>query len=434
MSFVRNAAWLGGAQGLNLLFTLATRVLLARLLGAASFGAFGAALGAATLLSRALSFGSATASQVFASRPGRDRGTLIGTSLALASAVAVVATGIGFLLLGWIQATLLANHPGSGATLALLLAFLPVVIISMNLGVMLIPFRQVKAYSVLQLVGGSAFIVPCALLSLALPPIQAAAWAQVTLWLTVLIATTILLRDDLKTLRVDWDLAREMVAFGWRAWPNVCLSIGLASCAVLFGAPFLSPVELSLFVLALNIVEGVFSPHASVGQLMLSKAAADTQDAYGKTALLVRLSWVAFLGVGALMAATGWWLIPTVFGREFTTAYAVTLALLVGGAAHAIVRLLGNVFAGVGQPARTTRTLSAEMAAFLVLLVGLGQHGLWGVVAASSGSAVVGVVVGLDQFRRLSNLSWTDLLFSKRSDWSTLRPRPESQTDLPAAA
>ncbi len=421
MTFARGASWLSGTQVLNLLIMLISRIVLARVLGAQALGAFSAATNAMSVSSRVLSLGTASATQVMASRRGLERGSVVGTSLVLAGGVSLLASAVLLSTLSYFQQWFFSGHPEGMSAMVVMAWYVPVIVLSMNLGVMLIPFGNVRSYALLQIVGGGAFVVPCLILLQFYPPIQAAVISQVIVWSLVLVGTVYFLRDQLKGLRFDSGLAREMVSFGLRSWPNVCLNIGIASFATLFGARYLSPVELSLFVLGMNIVEGLFTPYGAMGQLMLTKVARDQEAGIEKTAIFLRLSVVAFLGMATVFGAVGFWAVPLVFGGEFAPAYAISMALFVTGASHALLKIMANVFSGLGHPQRTTLALAVELTAFFIALPYLASLGVWGLVGASVFAAVVGWWVAATQFCRLAEIGFAKLLLADRGDFDELR-------------
>lgn len=423
MSFIRNASILGFTQILNLVLTLASRIVLSRLLGPASYGAFGAASNAMSVSSRVLSLGTASASQYYSSKTTVPRGAVVGTSLGLALMVGVLSLAGTLALLKPFESWFFSAHP-SGMQAVMLMAWsMPLIVIAMNLGVMLIPFGNVRAYSTLQLIAGSAFIIPCLILVRFLPPLQAAAWAQMVVWFSVFVGTFWFLRHDFKDLRWSTPLAGQLMKFGLASWPNVCLNIGIASFSTLFGARYLTPEQLSIFVLAMNIVDGLFGPHVAMGQLVLSKSAGEEHQAQPKIMQLLRVSMGLFLGLFAMIAALGGVAIPLIFGSGFAESYPICLALFVTGASHALLKTMANAFAGAGRPGLTTWALGIEVLSLVAFLSLWGPSGLWGVVGSSVTAATLGWIIAVVQMCRLYCIKPVELLIPSSSDWVSLRTR-----------
>lgn len=420
-SFFRSASILGVAQVINMVLALASRIVLSRALGVSSYGAFGAATNAMSVTSRTLNFGSASAAQYFASKTAVPRHVVVGTSLVLALTVSLIALAGQFLILRLMQQQFFGQHPEGLQAVLLMSWSMPFIILAMNLGVMLIPLHRVREYGLLQVISSAAFVVICLALLRFMPPLLAAVWAQIAVWGAGLVATIWFLRGELVHMRWNFSLARQLLTFGFKSWPNGCLSIGIASFAVLFGARFMSPVELSVYVLAMNVVEGLFSPHMALGALVLSKQASEEDAAQPKVMRLLRVSLALFAGLFGMFVMFGWWLIPWVFGPAFSASFSVSLALFVTGASHAMLKSMGNAFAGSGRPELTTWALLGEVAALGGFLWAFGPLGIWGVVSASAAASLVGWSVALGQMRALYGVSVNDLIVSKRGDWEALR-------------
>lgn len=422
MKFLRQLLTLSTFQIVNLGLTLLSRIVLARVLVEAAFGAFGAALNATVVLSRILSFGLAPANQFYASKKQFDRGMVIATGAILALASSLIATGIAYALVPVVNSTLLGNHPNSQAMLNSFLPCLPVVILAMNLGVMLIPLGEVRAFGILQVLTGSAFILPFFIFRAFMPGADAAVWAQCSVWVFSLSYLVWKLSPFLSGLKWDKPLAKEMLVYGWKSWPNVILNIGLARVATLLGALYLSPRDLSIFVLAVNIVEGLTAPHSSLGQLVMTKSASDPEQ-FGRNLLkALRLSCLMLAGLTAALVLGGYFLIPILFGHGFKESYYVTLIVVLTAIAHIQLRTMSSYFAGLERPQLTTRALAIEMVLMLGLLPTLGsQFGLYGVAVASALSAVGSWAAAGWFLRRLIRAPIRDQLWPKKGDYVWMR-------------
>lgn len=411
MSFFRRAVLLGSSQLVSVLVTLVSRVVLTRLLGTASFGEFGLALNNITVLSRVLSMGIMPGSQHLASRKDLDRKQVIGTSLLvglLMGGAAWVAVWAGS---PFLRDTLFFRdqpHPEAWRMFLAMRDWLPVVMVAANLAVTLIPLGKIRPYAVFQgLAGVPLILISLALVAANLGAMDAVVWAQVGTWVWLLGYVFWHLRGEFGG--VDLDLAKRLFGYGVRAWPNVILGVGVARLATIFGAGFMGKVDLSIFVLGLNIVEATLAPYSMVGQLVLSRAS-DGTDPDGKSTLqLMRLSQVMLIAVLVLVAGLGPFLIPLLFGADFRAAYGVSLVLLITGFAHSQMRTLANFFAGKGKPEMATPGLATELVVLLALVFALGPTmGMQGLVIASIAGALLGTLVSSLQMRRLTASKWSE--------------------------
>jgi O-antigen/teichoic acid export membrane protein len=397
----RNAMTLASAQVLNLGLVFIGRIVLARLLGVAAFGAFGAALNAVTVLSRVLSFGSASASQFYAGKGDFDRKQILGTSLAISSIVSLFAGAILSATHGMVASTFFSEHPSGLIAYQALVWFVPLVILTMNLGVLLIPFGLVGKYGQTQVLQGGMFLVPCVILALFVPGLQASVIGQALVWVATFAFVSWHLWRTARGLSFCAELAHQMVKYGFKAWPNVCLNIGIARIATLIAAIYLGSVELGIFVLAMNLVEAACSPQIAAGQLILNRAASGSES--GATLRMMRLSVGYFACVAIVLVGFAWTLLPLVFGREFAPVRDVIGIVAITGAAHAMMKTIANFAAGQGKPQLATLGLLFESTALAVLLPTLApQFGIIGVAWAGAVSALLGWLTAGIQMRKLS--------------------------------
>jgi len=428
VSFFRSATLLGASQLINMVLTLVSRILLTRILGRDLFGEFGLALNNITVLSRIGSLGIAPASQYHAGKKQHPPEEVVPTAFWMSLVIGLGAFAVATLGKPWIYEGLFTGEvPHDQAWLVFyhMLPFLPVVIVAMSLAVMLIPLERKRAYTLMQ----ATAMVPLILVALGLwklvptlTPLRVVISAQLAAWFWMLGFSLYHLWPWLRRLRFSKPAARELLRYGWQAWPNVVLTVGAARFVTLFGAGFVAPRDLSIYILGLNLAEASLAPYTMVGQLVLSRVADDT-DADGKSTLqMMRLSWVLLVVIVLLFAVVGPWAVPLLFGAEFAPAVPVSIALCVTGFAHAQMATLSNFFAGKGQPGLTKWGLGAEVVAMFALLAWLGPlYGVWGLVGASIASAVLGWLVSTALLRRLINVRLRDQLLPTREDLALLK-------------
>lgn len=428
MSFFRSAALLGTSQLVNMGLTLVSRILLTRILGRDLFGEFGLALNNITVLSRIGSFGIAPGSQYHAGKKDFSPEEVVPTAFWVSLVIGLLSFAVATLGKPWIYQELFARdtpHDQAWLVFYHMLPFLPVVIVAMNLAVMMIPLERKRAYSVMQ----ATAMIPLIALALglwqfvpSLTPLRVVISAQLAAWFWMLGFAGWHLWPWLKRFRFSKPAARELLRYGLQAWPNVILTVGAARFITVFGAGYAEPRDLSIYILGLNLAEASLAPYTMVGQLVLSRVADDT-DADGKSTLqLMRLSWVLLLVIVLVFAAVGPWAVPLLFGPDFSPAVPVSIALCVTGFAHAQMATLSNFFAGKGQPGLTKWGLGAEVVAMFALLAWLGPlHGVWGLVAASIASALLGWLVSTALLRRKFAVRLRDQLLPTREDLELLR-------------
>lgn len=426
MSFARGALILSGSQGISLILSLLSRIILVRLLGQSLFGEFILATTTLQLSSRVLSLGLAPASQYYAGvEPEKPR--VIGTSLILGVLLALAALGISWWLLGptrgWFFETKDGiDHSLGYETYQILLPYLPLLILTMTLGVIFVPFGMTKQYGVLQAGAMLPFVLICSALALIGWKMQAAVTAQIATWVLLSIYLVWHLRPWLAKMRWDGDIARRMIHFGLKASPNVVLLIGVAKFGTLLGARYVDPAQLSLLVLGSTIVDALLSPYNAIGQLILTRSTGN-EESKGKTVLeFLRLSILLFLVLTLVVGLLGPLLIPLVFGRDFGGTYPFLMVFLIIGFMHAHFKTLSNFFAGRGRPNIAAIGLVIELGIIVggLLLFG-SQLRSWAMPVVGLAGAIFGWVMAMWSMHKLTGCRLRDQILPTGKDIDLLR-------------
>lgn len=422
MSFFRGAVILGSSQGINIVLTLVTRLVFARLLGEAVFGQFSAALNAVTLLSRGVSMGLAPSAQYHASQKEIPFGRMLGIVALLTLGVSLAALGILYSMPGLVAASLDGQAISIRAFWGMA-PFLPLVMGCVVLGVVLVPLGKVKAFGVTQAGGMIPLLLSALLFMVWLEPLQAVVAAQITSWFYL--ATFMLwhLRDELKRVSYDSSAVGPIVQYALKSWPNVFLTVAVARLAVLQGMAVMTPVELSWFALAIQLAEGALAPYGAVGQLILSQSASRGDEINPLTAMLLRLS-VALFAVILMIAAVLGYPLLLVAGPGYVGAYLPLLALLGVTCLRASFRTANNYLGGRGLPGAATLPLSVEVVALVGLIALLGPMlGLWGVVLACWVASLASWFILVNRARGVLGVRWNEILWPRRSDFETVFKR-----------
>ncbi len=242
-------------------------------------------------------------------------------------------------------------------------------------------------------------------------------WA-VTLGL--LLARLIRLRE------LSWpgaDLARRSVAYGARASAIALADAALLRVDYLIMTPILGLTRVGIYAIADQITHLMSWAGLVAGRMMLAESSSDEHGdrALQKLGLACRAMIPAMLLASALAAATLWWLIPVVFGAEFTDAYLGVLVLLPAALAKSLHALLSTYLAGRGVQDPVVRAgVLAVLVDAALAAVGALTFGWLGVAAAKSlayGVQLGGVYVALRRHRPDAQLRW----ILDRSDLQSLR-------------
>lgn len=398
MRFFQGFLLTSASQFINLAGALASRVLMARMLGPAQYGGFGFSLNLVTVISRIFAFGLVPSVQYHASKKDWSRKDFLRTVVVIGVGVALALTAISIVAVPRLLVKQFADHPSSAQSYPYLaLGVFPVVLGSV-FAIVLIPWGRVGAYTVVQLMTGAFIAIAFGASSAIVAPLKAAIAANLIAWCIALAYNIGILRRDLWGGTFQGSAARKIWRYGLVVWPNVILGVGTARLATLLGGAFVPEEALGEFIVALNVAEGLFAFHAPLGTLLFSRVSEQERASFGVTQETMRVSVVTLLAVSAVFVLLGKPVLVLLFGRRFENAWVPALVLLGTGAAHALMRVLNNFLAGMGKPTRNTVTLASEVAALCALVPFLARkYGAIGLASASASAAAVSLVVSTAQ-------------------------------------
>ena len=397
MSFARQS--LGSLLALSI--GVFVSVLLPRVLGPEARGEYQLAVKLAGLVLAVAQWGiPEVLLQALADRRG-SQGVLIGTSLVLGVAGAIVMA-----LVLWLLAPLFQDNLLKGVDPLLLVLTLGGSVASL-LGILARRFIQLggrlDVYNGLDIVRTALFLALVALGGVLLPR-QA-------------------LGPTLAWLAGEVGLAAVAIAFllrktgGWRAQPSVARELATAGAPIQFGllGMFVGS-EGGAFVLNANLdvaAVGIYSVALSVSRLVLQVSVAlrtalqprlmgSERDSAAVTARMTRhgLLWMFFLAVAL---AVGSPLAPVIFTREFTAVGPALVLLLPGMVAYGVWQLLASHLLRIGR-----RGLLACIAwlfgivSIVLQAIGAQLFGLVGATAGLSMAYIVATLVVLVAFVQLS--------------------------------
>jgi O-antigen/teichoic acid export membrane protein len=424
MRLFRGFVVTSASQVATLVAALITRVFMARLLGPAGYGGFGVAVNLVTVLSKALAFGALPATQYFASKGQESREDLLRTVLTLGAVLGVALTGFALLVLPRVGGFYFSQQPIAAAIYPLLaLGILPIVVGGVIASV-LIPWGRVPAYATTQLMPSVLVLIGLLALLAVTSPLQAAALAYLAAWTAAMLYGIWVVRRGLSGGRFRSGLAKDIARYGLVVWPNVLLGVGSSRIAIVLGAVFVSGADMGLFVIALNVVEGVFAFHAPIGQLLFTRVSEREHQAFGIAQESMRVSVFVLLGLSLVFVAVGRPMITWVFGRDFAASWLLALVLIGTGVSHSLMRVLNNFVAGMGRPGLNTITLGVETGLLIALVPLFAVSGSpLGLAVASVCSALAALLVATAHSCSIMRCRPATLYLTRRSDLARLGRR-----------
>jgi O-antigen/teichoic acid export membrane protein len=213
-------------------------------------------------------------------------------------------------------------------------------------------------------------------------------------------------------------IARALIRFSAKAFPGVLLENVASRVDLFIVAFFLSTASAGQYSVALAGSEILqMLPIALSVVIMQRSAEADSSGALSFQ--MIRLT-SAILGAGAIcLALIGPFAIPLAFGSDFAAAVPAFLALVPGIWCLGMWRTVTANLTGRGLPGQ--RSVSAVVAAAVLVVLDLALVPRWGITAAGAVSSVAylaGLVVAVLYLRQAeARRVLSEILIPRRDDW-----------------
>lgn len=390
---------------------------MARFMGPAAYGGFGIGLNCATVIYKTGTAGIVPAIQYYGGKPQGERAGFFRTVLWLSLMVSALLALGAFVGAQTFFVSYWAKQPVGYQAFVVLAAFIPVLMLGDVLSILFIPREKMLQFNVTQLLTGCLLPILFMVGLMVLTPLHAAVTAQILAWCAVFAYGISSFRKEIFAGAFDGATALGVVKYGLKTWPYVLLAVGAARFAVVYGASLVTPADAGRYIVALNVVDGLFGFHGALGQLLLSKVSKQETAAYKGVLAAMRISLAALLTLCLLYLSGGRPAFNLLFGAEYQDAFWVSAVLLIMRACHAQHSIAVSFLAGNGMPGRNTITLAGEMVALLISVPLLAElYGVIGLAWAAALSAVVGLVISTVQVKRVMQCGLGELFVLRRAD------------------
>jgi len=422
MSLLRSSIGVFATRVWGAFVGIVVSILVARVLGPEGKGIYSLLLLAPTLLVTFGSLGLNVSNVYFYGKRGAKAEDLAANSVWAALVFGLVAIGIFAIAYPFLSERFFADVP-TGYLFAAV-ATLPAMLLNQFIANLLLATKQTKLFNwsnVLQL----AVLLVTALVTLL--------WLKMGLVATVIIAdlniivgavlmTVFYARTNKLSLRFKPQLFRETLAFGLKGYfANVIQFLNYRVDMLIISA-FLGTAAVGFYSVAVNFAEVLWYVPTSIGTVLFPHVAnTDNASANVTTARISRQTFL-FMAVASLaVAAIAPWIVPLLFGPEFTPAVQALWYLLPGVLVFSIAKIIGNDFAGRGY----VLTNGIVSASALVLNVTLNlllvrKLGLVGASLSSSISYAFATVLLIGLFAREAKVPWMQLVWPSRKDLADL--------------
>lgn len=179
--------------------------------------------------------------------------------------------------------------------------------------------------------------------------------------------------------------------------------------------------EVGLYSLAVGLAEQLWQvPHAV--SLIIFARTAGAQDltlVTAQTLRLTRLSFLLALALSGFLMLLAPWLVPLIFGQEFSQSILMLQIIIPGIVFLVIYRVLSGQMAGMGKP-QVSIYIFAPALLLNVLLnyLLIPEYGGAGAALASNFSYFLGAAGYWFIFARMNGLKYTEILKFRRDDFS----------------
>ena len=210
-------------------------------------------------------------------------------------------------------------------------------------------------------------------------------------------------------------LTQDSVRFGLKSYLQNLFGALNYRLDVYLLAFFLAPAQVAFYGVATSLAEIAWYVPDSVGMVLYPRLSqSEEQDIDQITARVCRTTIAITAMIVLGLFATGWFIVPLIYGQAYAAVIPPLLALLPGIIVMALYKVLTRSFTS-----RDRQEISI-FAASVALLFNIGLNLIliprWGVVGAGVSSTVSYSLAGfilLFFFLRASELSWRDVLFPR---------------------
>jgi len=422
MNFIRSFSLMFGTKVISLILLLLSRVILARLLGPAGLGSFGSALNLTTIISRWGSAGIGPATQ-FMSGKYRDSKNSILTYAITVSLLLGVANILLIQMWGKeIAAWQFSENPPAQQIFRQLFPFLPIIILSMTLPILLLGAGRFKSYSLTQII---PLLVQTLILLSAFwrkGTIDMVVTAQICYWLSTVLIGFIYIGFQNFDIRLDRALLRTYIKLALSMWPLVIFQFGLTRLPVLIGSQYLEIRDLGHYLLALNLAEAFFLVHTSITPIVFNKTISE-KSCPAFLARSIRFSNLILLTAFIITCIIGKPIFTTLFGEDFNLSWALLLRLFPWVLVHGMVSILLNYLIAAGERCFVFCTQSLAFVILIILGTVLSPHyRAAGLCLAGFSSSLTAFILAflIIRFSMNKELRLMALFLPIRQDWKDL--------------
>jgi O-antigen/teichoic acid export membrane protein len=419
VGFVRDVALTGGVQAGQAVLAMAGGVIVARALGPSGRGTLSVLAALSSIAVLLGTFGFHQATLYFLGRRPEEREEIIANSMTVALVGGPV-VGCALLVVGLLfrEAVLQDTKSSLFFVFVLSVPFSYFTFFARRFGLGL---KRVDIYNLPDIVQGISLFFGTGIVLLVfgphvLPVVVLRVATEVGIALAVLVAVR---RQIVVRVSASAALLRAKLAYGIRNYASAILwSILLQSDLVLCGH-FLGNDEAGVYSVAVSLGYPVTLLGGVVGTLVFQRTSSEarTSNRIANTNRVVRLltPLLALAAIGVGLA--GAWLVPTIYGADFSGAVSALLLLLPGLVALSIETVVMSHLTGGGSPPIVFLApllgVTTNLAANIVVIP---RWGIDGASVTSTIGYVIVLCVVIGYYRKVTRSNLRDMLILRGAD------------------
>lgn len=356
-----------------------TGIITARLLGPAGRGEFAIVVLWPGLIAAVGSLGVMEALTYHQAVARRERSELVGTGLLLATVQSLLLVAVGWLVLPWL---LRAQDPEVVRSGFVYLAFIPLNLCSLYSLGLLHGNLNMQSYNLLRVSVSAVYLfLVCLCWLMGFVSVWALTLSLLAANLVVAVASVAVVIGEFGLhLTLNIPLIRGILSYGIRSHVGTLSQMLNQRADQMLMALVLSPRELGWYVVAAS-VSGLTRVAAGAFATVVFPRAAGTllEERRGVVALYSRLTVTATLALAGVLIITIPFLLPLVYGREYTPSVIPAIILTVATVFVAVGQTWAGSFRGIGRPLVPAKaelmSLALTVVALALLLQPLGIVG-----------------------------------------------------------
>jgi len=414
-----------GAQFIGLILGVGTSVILARVLGPEGRGVYALAMLLPSLIVTFGNLGIGPATVYYVARGEFRRQEILGNNVLLSAGVGGLGVLTGLVMVLFFRETVFPRVASGYLLLALLLV--PVEIFFSYIRYVLLGAQRFKEFNYVQILHSVFFLGFIALALLGIKAgVSGAILAGLCSWLVLDVLVFRLARRVAGGIdtKLNTSYIKRATTYGIQAHlANILWFLNFRLDMFLVNG-FLGPAAVGLYAVGVGLVEKLWMISQAASIVLFPRVAAETEEKRGKefTPLVARtVLWTTALGA-PILAFLSRWIVLLLYSEAFLPAVGALQALLPGVVAVSAGRVLGNDIAGRGRPMLNTYRGVITVGTNIALnLLWIPRYGIVGAAWASTVSYTVSFFMALFFYCRLSDNSWTKVVFPQRGDWAIYR-------------